>query len=208
MSESPQTVVDKTDASAKPEEQVTDARKETDDLDSLLAQFEQANPKSAEQPPAPAAAAKPDDVTAISAKLAQYESVIPEINNRLFRQDMDQTIKDVRGDLDPGVFDDETVEAWIDGMARKDTRLQQAWLQRSNNPRQWQQIKSELGKKFVQKFSKLPDKSATDDRNIVAAAVRGASTKASAEPPPNYSRMSNAEYRKKVQDEYGFDPGV
>ena len=44
------------------------------------------------------------------------------------------------------------------------------------------------------------------DLEMVGAAVRGASTKASPELPPNWSRLSAAEGRQRIQSEYGFDP--
>jgi hypothetical protein len=53
------------------------------------------------------------------------------------------------------------------------------------------------------------DTQATEDRAVVAAAVRGASTNRAPEtPPPNYSTQNNAEYRRSVREQYGFDPGV
>jgi hypothetical protein len=40
----------------------------------------------------------------------------------------------------------------------------------------------------------FPDKDATEDRMAVSAAVRGTSTTAPAETPPNYGAMTDAEF--------------
>jgi hypothetical protein len=58
----------------------------------------------------------------------------------------------------------------------------------------------------VAKFSKLPDKAATEDRAAVTAAVRGASTKAPEGKAPSYGKMSDAEYNKDVEQKFGFRP--
>lgn len=52
------------------------------------------------------------------------------------------------------------------------------------------------------------DPEATEDRNMVVAAVRGATSRAPEDAPPNYSGQSNAEFRKTVKERYGFDAGV
>ena len=121
---------------------------------------------------------------------------------------MQQTIEEVRGDLPKDVYDDDMVEGWLNALAIKDPRLTQAYLQREQNPRAWGKVKSELGKKLQDRFNKLPNREATDDREAVAQAVRGASTKVNTDPPPKFGQMSNTEYRKSVRDQYGFDPGV
>jgi hypothetical protein len=53
------------------------------------------------------------------------------------------------------------------------------------------------------------DRALTEDVAAVAAAVMGAfSPHPIAPAAPDYSRMSNDEYRQSVRDDYGFDPGV
>lgn len=51
------------------------------------------------------------------------------------------------------------------------------------------------------------DRDATEVREAVTAAVRGASAKVPADTPPDYGRMSNYDFNKSVREKYGFDPG-
>jgi hypothetical protein len=197
-----QPVVDGTPASATPEANVDSARNNGDDLDSLLAQFnEQAEPARTEpvspQPPATqqqtGAPPQPDPLTL---RLAQ----------RIEREDIGKLVKEVKGDLD---YDDELVEAWVHSQANKDKRLVKAWEEREANPQTFQTIAKGLAREFAKRASKRADPQVTEDRNAVAAAVRGASThRAPESTPPNYAQQSNAEYRRSVREQYGFDPGV
>lgn len=197
-----QAVVDETKAPAEPGAEVENARETTDDLDTLLKQFEQTEAKPPETP-------KPEHAGADDSKLLEpIKGTVSAIEQRLFRQDMDETVKKVRGDLDPEFFDDDFVESWLDAQARNDRRLQQAWVERHNNPRQFQKVIEGLSRGFAKKYGKLPDKGATEDREAVTAAVRGASTKAPEGKAPDYSNMSNAEFREAHKKEYGYYPPV
>lgn len=197
-----QAVVDKPDVTAQPVTEGANARDDGDNLDNLLKEYdEQAPKKNAESVPEQPGAA--DDLKVL---LEQARGVISEANATKFRHDMDKTIKNIRGELDASVFDDDFVEAWVDAQARKDPRLSKAWLNRNANPKQFEKVQAELGKSFEKRYSKMPDKQATEDREAVTAAVRGASTQAPERKPANYAGMSDSEYRDAVKKEHGFAP--
>lgn len=201
-----QTVVDDADTQAKPGSEAEGARNDGPTLDELLADFDKSTSRQEPAKPAPAAeTTQPDN--ALLTRLQALEPVVQQFAQSQFKQKITETIKDIRGDLDAETFDDEFVEAWLDGRARKDTRLQQAWLQKDANPRQWKRIQSELGREFKKKFDKMPDRQVTEDREAVVAAVRGASTKAPPDQPVKMGNMSNAEARQHVRQQFGFDPG-
>jgi hypothetical protein len=101
-----------------------------------------------------------------------------------FQKDMNATIKNVRGDLPEELFDGPLVQAWIDAQAKKDPRLATAWANRHTDPKKFEQVVGALGKEFSKIRPKLPDKQATEDREAVTAAVRGASTQAPAGKAP------------------------
>jgi hypothetical protein len=202
-----QTAVDAPDATATPVVEGNGAQNKADDLDTLLSEFDEgANKTSA------AAQTQPEPKTVTDNDLKQtYEQMrafVGEAQGLRFRQDMDATIKDVRGDLDSDLFDADFVESWLDGQARKDPRLANAWANRSANPKAFQKVKTELGRNFQKKYGKLPDKGATEDREAVTAAVRGASTQAPASKAPDFSGMSNAEFREAHKKHYGYYPNV
>lgn len=189
-----QPVVDETQVSAKPDATVDSARNDGADLDTLLAQYETETKK-------PEAVSPP-----VEQQQPQPDPNLLRLVTRVERQDINNLVKEVKGDLD---IDDDLVEAFVDAQARKDPRLARAWMERDSNPKVFGQIAKELGKSLQKRFAKRPDPGLTEDREAVVAAVRGASTQRAPESaPPNFGKMSNVEYRNKVREEYGFDPGV
>lgn len=63
-------------------------------------------------------------------------------------------------------------------------------------------------KQLYEEVRSLPDQGATEDRELVASAVRGTSAKAPPSPPPNYGNMSDGEFKADVNKNFGFDPGI
>lgn len=186
-----QAVVDETKAPALPGAEATGARTD-DDLDTLLKQFDEQQPQRPSEParPEPRAEAAPDKVA--------NDTVLKEaefIRSERFKRDMSETVKEVRGDLPADLYDDKLVQAWIDARAADDPRLSRAWVERYDNPQRFQQVKAALGKEFARKYGRLPDRQATEDREAVTAAVRGASTKAPEGKAPDYAAMSPADFQ-------------
>ena len=209
MSEGQQTVVDTTDVTAQPGTEVTDsARQDVDALDALLAEYDQGTQRTAPAATTQTTTTTQPDQGALVQRVQAVETGLQEWRQDQTKRAVSETIQEVRGDIPADFMDDDMVEGWLDAQARKDPRLAQAFLQRETNPRQWNKVKAALGKQLNDRFKKLPDRQATDDREAVAAAVRGASTKVSAEPAPKFGSQSNAEFRKSVKEQYGFDPGV
>lgn len=201
MTEDKQAVVEQTDASPKADVKVDSAPdKGGDDLDVLLKEFEQGQ----DQPPRPTPTPKAEVDTDLKVQGEQIRA----LSNIQFRRDMNETIGKVRGELDVTYFDDEFVQAWIDAKAQTDPRLQRAWVDRHNNPAGFRRVVDGLGKDFAKKYGKLPDQSATQDRETVAAAMRGASTRAPEDKPPNFSGKSNNEFADDVEKNYGYRPAV
>lgn len=196
-----QAVVTETDIPATPKPEAQDART-GDDLDSLLAQYE-----AEAMTPEPAPATPGNAGTAPDPQIERIAEVEQKLALLESREDINKLISDVRGpDLDPEVFDDGLVESYLDYMAKRDPRLTQAWLNRRSNPTQFEKVKAELGRSFTEKFSKLPDKAATEDHEAVAAAVRGASSKTPEGKAPDYSGKSDQEFAAEVEKEFGFRP--
>lgn len=187
------------------EGQADGARNEgNDSWDELLAQFEQetSTDNQASKETAQQQTAQPDQ-----AALDRLNAIEQRIEQQEFQKDMGEVVSNIRGDLPNDVFDDAFVEAWIDAQARRDPRLQNAWVNRRNDPKRFGKVVNELGKQFGKKFSDLPDKNATEDREAVTQAVRGATQKSpEGGKGPDYSGMSDAEFRNAVAKEHGFNP--
>jgi hypothetical protein len=69
----------------------------------------------------------------------------------------------------------------------------------------WQAAERNLIKQFRQEAARRADPELTEDRAMVAAAIRGASVPAQTEPPPNYARLSNADMRDEMR-KLGINP--
>jgi hypothetical protein len=193
-----QTVVDETQAGAVPPAQVEGARNDGPDLDTLLAEFQTQTTKVEPEPTPPANQQQPNI----------EQGRLSAIENRLFQEDLNNAVKNIVGDLKvPTKF----AKGWIDQMAREDMRIASAFTNRLTNPDAWAKVEKGLAREFAKEMKDFTsiDTQATEDRAVVAAAVRGASTNRVPDtPPPNYSHMRNGEFRKDVIEKYGFDPGV
>ena len=213
-----QAVVETANAEAKPLVEDTSAR-DNDDLEKLLSEYEkpkeEARAESDNGPSKPKPEQTPEaghDLGKVLDRLNTWEEERKADRKReaelQFRTDMDKTIKEVRGDLDPNTLDDVFVEAWLDARARNDHRLAQAWAERYSDPKKFGRVVEKLGQEFSRKFEFMPDKNATEEREAVTAAVRGASTKAPESKPPDFKGMTNNEFADHVAKEHGFRPEV
>lgn len=181
-----QSVATDTEAQAKPDAEATSAQDTTPSLDSLLNEFEtQAKPQPA---PAPAKAA-PDPVVA---------ELQRDIASMKFEREIEPVLKNIRGEIPQDVLSDREFLALIDDRAKHDPRIQNAYWNRASNPSVWAKIEKGLNAEYSKKFQPRVDAAATEDRNAVAAAVRGTSTKASEEKQPDYGSMSQAEFAREL----------
>ena len=187
-----QAAVDETKVPAEQGTEATSAQ-DGDDLDVLLKQFDDSKSGSSEP-------AKPEPkADAASETQAANDTILNEakfIRQERIKKDIAETIKDIRGDLSSDFFDDSFVEAWLDSKAMKDPRLAKMWDERNASPQKFAQLKAALGKEFAKKYGRIPDAAATEDREAVTAAVRGASTKAPEGKAPDYGRMTDRELYK------------
>lgn len=179
-----------------------DARNNGDDLEALLKDFDAATPKPATANPTPEPGPELD-LKSLASKVENIDGFMREQNAQSFKRDMKTTVDEVRGDLDPSIFDDKIVQAWIDVQAQEDDRLSQAWQNRHADPKKFNAVKAALGKKLANQFAKMPDARATEDRATVAAAVRGASTRAPEAKAPNFSVMSDNDFQAEKDKMFG-----
>jgi hypothetical protein len=130
----------------------------------------------------------------------QLDQKINTIKQHEYERDLNATIANVRGSLDKNQIRDAHVQAWLDTQVRQDETLKNTWLNRAQDPRMWQAAERNLKSQFHKEFSRqVFDTEATEDRALVASAIRGASGPAQVEPPKNYSRMSNKDFRDELQ---------
>jgi hypothetical protein len=139
----------------------------------------------------------------------EVESYIAVRTQEQHEADLRETIKEIRGDLDPKLFDDGLVTAWIDAQARDRGQLQSIWLNRMNNPNALRIAVKQLAKDFAKEMKAASiDEGASEDHAAVVYAMRGASSRVPEEGPVKYGQLTNADFSRNVRDKYGFDPGV
>jgi hypothetical protein len=198
--EQQQAVVDTTQAAAPPAATDDSARVSVDPFDALMDQWSKSEADKAPVPPPAPPTEQPQEVVPPWAQ---------DLRDRLFQEDLNKAVSNIFGELKIAL----PVEAkigWIDQLARKNPALGRVFMDRINNPRAWEQAQKAVSKKIWNDFKSVQvDETATADHEAIAQSVRGASTnKVATEPPPKLGGKSNAEFRKHVIENYGFDPGV
>lgn len=147
-----------------------------DVLDDLLKEFdlkrEAAQPQQQQPAPSgPMGEQQPIDVAA----LATIERRLAEQEARETRRELENLF----GRLSDGTQADAVdAEAYCNAMALRDPRINQAWMQRTSNPRAWGKVETALRQDFTKRYGKKVDKQVTESRDAVASAVRSASTAA------------------------------
>lgn len=144
------------------------------DIESILAEYDEEEQKSAPVKPDSGKSAEADVTTA----LAEFRNFQRSQQQKEDRADLLKAAQEIRGDIGADVWSDDEIIDWLDGQARKHAGLKNGFLKRSENPAAWNKAIGDFGKVFQGKFSKMPDAKVTADRETVSHAVRGASTKA------------------------------
>lgn len=199
--EEKQSVVDQTDA----ETQQSSAEKggaQGDDLDSLLAQWEEGSQ---------AKDSKESDKGAQLDDTDDPKQQITEIRQYLQKQEEERTREEVNRSVDEtaGLMQEEVSEqvnlpkekwrAILQGYASEDQRILNAWNARRSDPKAWEKMAKFIAKDFVKGINSGVDQSATEDRDAVASAVASASKTPSADDGPSQedlNNMSDAEFNK------------
>jgi hypothetical protein len=192
-----QAVVEDKEAVAQPTAPEDSARADQS-LDTLLDEYDRS--VRAQTPPEIPQQAQPEQAG---------DPRIARIEQRLLQEDVDTAVTNILGDLS---IPRRAAIGWLDQVARERPLVARAFFNKSSDPQTWKKMERslshELEKEFKSVMQSRDDVNANVDREAVAASLRGASTKVTAEPPPKFGNMSNSEFRKKVREEYGFDPGV
>ncbi len=103
----------------------------------------------------------------------------------------------------------EFVETWFSNQVQIDPDLLHAWQTRYDGEAEMRTFHRKVNsalKRFGKYLRSLPDPATTEDRALVAAAVRGSGGPPPPPPAPKYSSMSDAEYASYVEKHYGFRP--
>jgi len=181
-------------------------------LESLLAEFEQSTAKP-EGTDAPATDTPPDanGTDALTSLQRQFDGFREQTMLRDLQAQEDADAATVIGQAKEAVagypVPDDYAEAYLLRAYQLDANLQEAWDHRYDSDaardRCERAVRHAIGK-LVDSAKSMPDPEATADTLAVVHAVRGTSTKAPEERPPDYSRMTNEEFGREQEKLIGF----
>ena len=130
-----QPVANPAETAAQPAAEAQGAQ--TVDMDSLLNEFDTATKAATPEPqPRTVANSKPS-VEDLAARLAAFERDKADSD---FQKAFEPVLRNVRGEIPEQVISNAELTDLIDGKAKRDPRLQQAWLNRAQNPQAWSKI--------------------------------------------------------------------
>lgn len=192
MTTEKQAVVEEVKEGATPPAETESAREVP--LDELLSQFQTATEKPAVSP------------TETKTETPKQVEVEPQWAADMKERWLNESIAEVSANVFDGLqVSKRAARAWIEEMARQDPKLGIAFFNRHRNPGVWKSVERALRKEAGNDFPTKEDSGAQADHDAVAAAVRGASTKAPAnEPAPRLGGMSQAEFYKYTRENFGF----
>ena len=173
---------------------------QTDDLDALLAEFDT---KKAEA--APVTEPKKSTVDDVDVNvLAVLEQRLNDQEAREKRRELDSMFNSFTEGVQADAVD---AEAFLNAMALREPRINQAYINRGSNPKGWEKVESTLKQEFQKRYGKKVDKQVTESREAVASAVRSASTAAphKALTDKEISTMPKDDFDK-LQRELGITP--
>lgn len=190
----------------------SDIAGDDDAFTEALREFDENQPEEA--PEAPETAEREIEPPAPPAQL-QYISELAEAERGLYefaselRQNQDRydtykfvnELRETVSDLD---MPDEMMVAWLYGQYHQNPRVAEAFDGRFENPGKWNYQKTRLAHSLSKATARRYDPVASEAREAVALAVRGANAEQPAPSFPDVSRLSDAELTQLTRS-MGFD---
>lgn len=134
-------------------------------LDSLLSEFDsEANASTTD-------ANAPNTETDENYGKKAYEMMQAEQSRRAseqYRLDMDKSVSTMREIVGEGT-DNAVLEAYLEGEAKRDSRIATAFQARYDNPAGWENVVKAVGKKLADGLNKQPDSGLQDSLDAVRA---------------------------------------
>lgn len=151
------------------------AAQQEEDLEELLKEFDLRREDKFQEQAHQASGPTDDEQQLDIAAIAQLEARLNATEQRELRRELENVFNEFTVGVEADAVD---AEAFLNAQAMRDPRLNQVWEQRNSNPKAWNRVKGHLKQEFTKRFGKKVDKTATEGRNAVGAAVRSASTAA------------------------------
>jgi len=172
-----------------------------DDLDALLKEFEtpakdapdpNAKPKSGD------GAGQGNDLKLTPDRLHQVVDFVERAAAQSVQADIHAAVAMAKKNDGLKHLPDEMVREMLEGSAASDKRLRSAWLQRHDKPETWNKVVEGWATRKADAFKSLPDPKLSQDREALAAAVRGQGAtqlQKQAKTPQEVHAMSDHDFR-------------
>ena len=178
------------------------AQDDDDGLDELLKEFDQKREAAAAQK-------EPTPVKEPKGKTGDEDLALATLEHRLNETEAREQRRELEGlfsRISKGTAgDDLQVEAYLNAVSRREPRINQAYQNRGENPKAWDNVEKKLKQDFEKRWGRQVDKAATEGRDSVASAVRSASTAA---PKKDYSQQEIMSASKDEFDEMQRKIGI
>lgn len=169
-------VAEDTKEAPKQEAPAESGAAQEDGLDELLKEFDERREAASQTTEKPAGTTEPKASEQIDvAALAALEKRLNDTEARESRRELERLFDRFTTGVQADSLD---AEAFLNAKALRDPRINQAYLNRGNNPKAWDKVEGALRQEFQKRFGKAVDKQVTESRDAVASAVRSASTAA------------------------------
>ena len=163
--ENEETVVETTQEASQTTSEVKDAQ--VPDLDSILSEFDKEFDKSFKGQVTP----DPEQN-----EVSELRKTVELLVHQTSSGDIDKSVDFISSQMgSEATVPKKVIKAMLNSMAVDDPRLRNAFDQRHADPARWNKVLKSAAKSIQKEFSGLPDRKLTEDRDAVAAVVRGAS---------------------------------
>jgi hypothetical protein len=207
---------------AAPAAPVEAAKPAEADFDTALAEFESSTAKPAD-PVAPAADVPTEQPTALDTD-AEFTKALQNLGDNVVDERVQQEMqkreflrqeheagmaiiaadgKELRAEFGDQISDQE-IDWYFSARLSMDQRISRAFFNRGRDQRTWRIVHKKMLGDLRREIASRPDRNATEDREAVAAAVRGASAHAPPEPAPKLGNLNAADFAKYTRDNFGF----
>lgn len=146
-----------------------------DGLDELLKEFDERREATQPREESTRASESKTEPQIDTTALAVLEKRIQDQEARETRRELERLFDRFTSGVQADAID---AEAFLNSMALRDPRINQAYLNRANSPKAWDKVEGALRQEFQKRYGKKVDKQVTESRDAVASAVRSASTAA------------------------------
>lgn len=153
-----------------------------DELDAILSSVGEEFDKETKPP-----VSEPKKTDEVAELRSRVEYLVSQSENG----DIDKAVDSVSKTLEVQV-PRKAIKGYLNEMAIEDPRIQKAFQNRHKDPVAWNKVLKAASKRINDDFKGLPDKALTDDREALAATIRGASKTSTVEDEaPNFSGWSD-----------------